>query len=305
MERWAGRIGNNVRQIVNAVVLAKWAHCPKVELPPTGLWLPTVLDVAGSINADVEEGETWWTRTFTCSCAENFTDLRFLLDTACAVRDPGAEVAAWSAVRRSIVLDLFWSKARPEYTNCTEPDQSTLTIHGRYGDVGPGGGVDRMQHLQAHLYPCSFYDHLIDAHNFNKVVFLLEEKDLKRHPCATWLPKRSDIRVQFVTTLAGAICNIVKASNLVVPRSSLSQTFVFANRNVSRVFGAKDLRLSMKDEEAYVVQPVAAEKCRLGSPEFFAYDIEGFAENHTGSAKIAYMTRRGLKVSVASKGCLF
>merc|ERR1719469_143093 len=73
MEGWYQRIGNNLVQLVNAVTIAKATGTPVIRFPSAASGVESgginvVLDLPAEIQVDVDEGESWWSRTFNCRC---------------------------------------------------------------------------------------------------------------------------------------------------------------------------------------------------------------------------------------------
>lgn len=302
VKKWNQRTGNNLVQITNAIMLAKWSRTPQVELPEQRGPSDEVFVLPKCIRVDVaEEGDDWWNRTFACVHATK--DSYF--DAPCRARDPDSEAAAWNTARSKVMLETLWPWVRHQFKECPEPDASTLTVHGRYGDCGAFRPGDHFP--EGKLYPCSFYDRLIDTYSFRRVLFLVEERDAEKHPCIGTLQRRQDtagdIALDVVTSFAGAVCNIAKASNLVIPLSTFSKTLVFANQRVSRIFTSKRI-IKTKGLHMRIGFQSFSGACQKGSAEVYEYDLQGLDQKHTKREKLRYMRSNKLNMTSSLKRCL-
>lgn len=300
IDGWYGQTGNNLVQLTHAVTLAKTTRTPRLKVPPEEPEdhigpVHQVFNLPEEIQLDVEEGDSWWERTFFCTCTAIPANFR----SPCSARDPADEFEAGNEAKRLVMSEVMLPLIRPEFLECEDVHEKTLTIHGRYGDVGAGRMHDIGKYIQEQLYPCAFYHLLIDTYGFTRVMFLTQPGDDPGHPCIGNLRKRPDIKFETDTSLEGAVCNFVKATNLVAPMSTFSMTFIFANTQVQRIFtGALGTQHG-------VLQSFARRECLDESPEVFEYDIEDLAKVHTKADKVRYMTNPHLKMTPSTRRCLF
>jgi len=294
---WYARIGNNLGQVRNAIILAKVTRTPRIRVPQKdGTLEPTLVNkvfkLPEELQVDVEEEDSWWSQHYECPCAPIEANFR----NPCKFKKGVDEVATLNEASRKAMTEVVMPLAHPEFLECSAPDKTTLTIHGRYGDVGAFRAHEFGKFAQEQLYPCAFYNSLIDTFNFTRVVFLAEDRDRDDHPCIEELQSRKDITFDLDTSLEGAVCNFVKATNLVVPLSTFSKIFMYANLQSPRVFTT-----NVKS----VFQSLEASSCEEGVPEVYEYDIEDFTEVHKKQAKIDYMKNPNLKITSTPKRCLF
>lgn len=294
---WYARVGNNLGQLRNAIILAKVTRTPRVRVPQKdGTLEPTdvgkIFTLPEELLVDVEEEDSWWSQMYECPCMPIEANFR----NPCKVRDSVDPVAALNEASRKAMTEVILPLAHPEFLGCSAPSKATLTIHGRYGDVGAFRPHEFGKFAQEQLYPCAFYNTLIDTFKFTRVVFVAEDRDRDEHPCIEALRNRKDITLDVDTSLEGAVCNFVMATNLVVPLSTFSKIFMYGNLQSPRVFTT-----NVKS----VFQSLEASSCEAGVPEVYEYDIEDFTEVHTKQAKIDYMTNPHLKITPTPKRCLF
>lgn len=140
--------------------------------------------------------------------------------------------------------------------------EDSVTIHIRSGDIFTTESFLDLKHRQA---PCAFFRKVIregnDGRPFAAAVVLTEAD--RQNPCASWLEDQG-----LATVRAGDVwedaCSILRARNLVVARSSFSETLARLSVRVRRVF-------------TFDLKPCC---CGGGDPtrQVFRYEIPGVAE---------------------------
>jgi len=110
--------------------------------------------------------------------------------------------------------------------------------------------------------------------------------------------------VDVVTSFPGAVCNIAQASNIVIPLSTFSNTFVFANQRASRIFTSSRIIKTPELHMRVGFQSFSASACRRGSAAVYEYDIEGLAKKRWQYGKLNYMRRKPLKMTSSGSRCL-
>jgi len=240
-----------------------------------------------------------WTDHFTCKCGVDQLSGRYFFksDHGCRNRTPDALNLARHYVTQHLVEPFL----DPKYKTCAPPDEATLTIHARWGDLAAFKGGDGEG--QGHLYPCTFYEHLITAYSFKHVIFMTEKADSERerHPCIAGLRQRSDITFTLSFDLADAVCGFLQASNLVVPLSSFSWGLVFGNRRLRRAFTSTFVL-----PDSWVPEGVLSveDSCGPGVTKVLRYDIEGFEQKYLKEAKLQYMLNSSKNITYNSQICL-
>lgn len=310
LPHWGGRLGNSIYQVVHVVTVALWNGIPLVHLPPDGARsakdLAQPLGLPARLKLDLRDREHWWIRDLSCAGCSGKNAACW--DLPCWPKNHGCYVAGWNSMYRHVLQTIIWPLAQQDYSNCSEPDEATLTIHGRYGDLGPFRKYDHGHNgnslPQRKLYPCIFYDVLIDTYKFERVIFTAQEEDASVHPCIATLRARLGLNFSLVTSLSGAVCNIVKASNFVAALSSLSMTMIYSNPRVSRIFSsAQEGNYHLSFSRLSVSAPAGG--CPGRSPSVYLYAFENFNHLVSGQAKLDYMNKQELRVTAYPRRCLF
>lgn len=221
---WNGRTGNNIKQLTNAVVSAKREGGWMVVLPPHRGPIHEVMRPPGIIFMEEfgrsrSRGIWGWARI----------DMWHGLDKEFP-KEPHEEQALRTLLRPYFRKRLATCLESPE----EEGAEETLTIHIRSGDIFTAENWWDPKHRQA---PCAFFRRVLREGNGGRAfrrALVLTESD-RQNPCASWLEMQDLATVQ-----SGAIwedaCAILRARNLVVARSSFSETLARLSDRVRRVF---------------------------------------------------------------------
>jgi len=177
-------------------------------------------------------------------------------------------------------------------------DGRVLTIHGRWNDIADS------EHPQAAALPCVFYDELIMKYKFREVRMISENRD---QPCIRGLETRSDIKFRLSTSLEEGVCELLHASNLVVPDSTFSKTLALMNTHVQSVFtkawaygGAYSYYQvgSEADPFGAMTQCVEDGHGGIGRPAWHMYNYTNMTDIFRGKAKRQYMLDHHLQVKL-------
>lgn len=164
IERWYGRLGNNIIQIINAITYAKLMQLDYVYLGIPHSYLSSrVINVSGTSN-------TFSIKTSVCNHKHTYFyigDIPVLLN---------------SLSRRDTSYEIFHVYIKPTYIHSNihcqaQPDsESTLYIHIRSGDIFSKAKPHKL-YVQP---PLSYYDHIITLQKPAHIILVSEDR---LNPC--------------------------------------------------------------------------------------------------------------------------
>lgn len=222
IQRWSGRMGNQVRTLAWALVAAEslglravsWEEAAYVlrygfaELPRR-----IVVDGKGEKGAHAcqttRSGMTTWER----------------------IRCDGVKKSEIRRVLQRYVWPHLTDEARAKCT--LEDGFDGLTVHLRSGDCMWG-----TNHMTARFAPCAYHSKIIESFGY-KDVLIVTEPD-RQHPCLAELPKRHP-SVNFTVQSNSVVedfCTLARARNLVRsgPFSSFSSFAELFSRNLQKLY---------------------------------------------------------------------
>jgi len=170
--------------------------------------------------------------------------------------------------------------------------------------VGCWSDLADSDHPQAGSLPCVFYDGLIMKYKFREVRMISENQD---QPCIRGLKTRSDINFTLSTSLEEGVCELLHASNLVVPDSTFSKTLVLMNTHVQSVFtkafayggSYRPYQVgSEADPFGVMTQCVEDGHGGIGRPAWHMYIYTNMMDIYRGQAKLQYMLDHDLQVKL-------
>lgn len=216
---WMGRLGNNLWQVHNSIIIAiksgrKYVRMPKhplIEFPEDGI----PIDPNDSLGRDCE---------FTLD-KENY-DCRLSFFQRCA-----STVNERKAVYQKYILPHF----KKVLSACERESEDVLTIHMRSGDVA-------MDKTGCHAQPpCSYFTAVLNEGNGGRAFHtakVIANGD-PRNPCIDEIKKSNADKTILISeggSEAHDYCSLLVASNLAVTVSSFSTTAKMLNTKINRLF---------------------------------------------------------------------
>ena len=225
LQRWMGRSGNRIEQLVTAFAFAIIAGRPYIVTTP---WNDTVFDVPRQIAVQPPSSLTSLKPTGSCEFRGNTRDCTFVFQQRCATTVPD---------RRDIYLRNVAPLVRPEvYDSCDPADQETLVIHLRDGDASADVASSHAQP------PCDYYHRIIETgnhgHTFNKLI-LVHSGQLPENLCVESIRSRHQgklIDSDQPTSIEHDACVFLRAKNIALTSSAFGISFGMMNAHVDKIF---------------------------------------------------------------------
>lgn len=235
MQRWMGQTGNNVFQVLNAILLAACSQERGVQimLPPGGPFRELFNTFPSIFQVDAQAWRPSW-----CGCRQCDG-----YEPDC-IRVWGSFCKATFLERRRLVQTIFLPHLRiesPAIDTFDDRLQDVLTIHIRSGDVKyitprfVASSDPRSDHMQP---PCAYYRSVIDrgrgGRRFSRARIVAEDGN---HPCIAEMMARRDLDVQLQSaTIAHDVRTLSQAANLAMSRSAFAGLALLFNQNLRRLF---------------------------------------------------------------------
>lgn len=223
---WKGRVGNNLLQIMNALIVAELKGLSTVVLPRGSQLQVPLLRLPEFIL--VQANPVWQTRA-SCDCPifGNFLgNPRFFCK--------GVRWEDQQRVMLTYVKPLMNASARHACRLEAKSPFSGLTIHLRSGDIV---GFRRNRSSKRLFAPCSFVDFLIAKHGFKTLRIITEPS--WHHPCIhELLDRHAEKRIQIHSHgLVEDACALMNARNVAYGSiSSFMTTMELLNERAVRTF---------------------------------------------------------------------
>jgi len=225
LQRWMGRSGNRIEQLVTAVAFAMIAGRPYIVSPP---WNDTVFDVPSKFAVQPPSPSTLLQPTGSCEFRGNTRDCPFVFQQRCATTVPD---------RRDIYLRNIAPLVRPEvHETCAPADKETLVIHVRDGDASADVASSHTQP------PCEYYHRIIETgnngHAFKKLI-VVHSGQLPGNLCVEFIRNRHLGKVidsDQSTSIEHDACVILHATNIALTSSAFGISFAMMNAHVDRIF---------------------------------------------------------------------
>jgi len=201
IDRWYGRLGNNLLQVAHAIFTAKLSGQHRVTTPSGGeRGIRRLFQLPPSF--DVEPDSEFRTRV---NCSEN-GDCPQSGHWCFKLECTGVTRSDYTGVLRKYVLPYLVDEAREECKQEASNTKHELVIHLRSGDL-----LDS-KHFQSTFAPCSFFDVLVEGNMKFERVRAITEPDLK-HPCLKYFAENKNVIVQSKSLEADA-CALMHAKHL-------------------------------------------------------------------------------------------
>lgn len=250
-----GRLGNNIGQLLHGIAFARRIHADQVQLVASGGQIPQIFQLK-SLTLDMPEaGSERGVIPKECNEAaqasrmnkEPNTYASGFWTTRC-LGIPGSEY-------HKLALEYIWPLLKPEVEECIESAdgavEQRLTVHLRGQDLWSMGEFDLApktplnRSVGAHHWlwsnpPCSMYEKIIQEEGCSEVLVVTSPD--KRHACIPWfeeLPNRlgTNLKVTIqASSLAEDFCALVRARNMVVSFSTLSNAAAVLSKHVKRIY---------------------------------------------------------------------
>jgi len=216
IDRWYGRLGNNLLQVAHAIFTAKLSEHHRVIIPSVGHPLK-LFQLPPSF--DIEPDSEFRTRV-NCSGNGDCQSGHWCFKLECT----GVTRSDYTGVLRKYVLPHLVDEAREECKQEASNTKHELVIHLRSGDL-----LDS-EHFQSRFAPCSFFDVLVEGNMKFERVRAITQPDLK-HPCLKYFAENKNVIVQSKSLEADA-CALMHAKHLGFGAlSTFSATLSMFNRN--------------------------------------------------------------------------
>ena len=191
LTRYHNRLGNNIRQVINACTAAHKDGAHGVIIPRHRCFKKTFIPIHNN-NSEKRKRKTWFHTPKQRKCLDH-------------------EMTGPKQIVDLYLQDFLWTS--PEYNNTKD-----LVLHVRSGDIFRGNGASR-HYLQP---PYSFYVKCIESSEKNHIL-LVTEKD-RRNPIINQLEKdfSNNISIQ-TSSLKEDVKAILQAEELVLAKSSFSR----------------------------------------------------------------------------------
>jgi len=217
IKEWRGRSGNNLRQLMSAIIFAEVNGIDSVLLPSRKGAIGSVLDLPQAIPIDVNP-----TLNATCHTTPHPLEDTFLMPICRVTLEDN---------RRAMLKYVKPLLSQRVVDACAEEksDASVVTVHMRSGDLlGRAEG-------QGKCAPCSYLNVIVNMHKYDHIR-IVTEPDLK-HPCLHYSYNVTSVQIQS-SSMEKDICAIMTASNLVhFSSSTFAKYFGWVlNENLHRVY---------------------------------------------------------------------
>jgi hypothetical protein len=217
IQYWSGRMGNNLIQIGNALLLGQSLGKAWLVFPPNYQHHLPILDLPNRISIVPELKSSAWDCSSKVEAATHYG------------RCLGASREDYRRVFRDHLIDLLNGPTRKACSREVGGDPGILTVHLRSGDLLSSS------HLQSKFAPCAFFSALMNTYGFEKLRIVAEDL---RHPCIEQLKQQFGPRVSVQSkSVAEDACALMRAENLAVGSfSTFSQTLEMLNTGVKNLF---------------------------------------------------------------------
>jgi hypothetical protein len=286
--KWEGRAGNNLQQLMHAIAYAESKSIPTVQLPEEDgpvhrlFDLPKVLNIQPKLSqADCTFNHELFFYAEQCSLGYSKSDYRQALLT---------------------YVKPYLKPEADKVCKSKDPKSRELVIHLRGQDL-----ADR-RHPEARMPPCSFYQHLVESHNFTSV-YLVAQDGVNDHMC------RSDIlemfkgsAVQVRETDASLtnkqaffddVCTVMTSQHVSFGLTTFAESWTLMNENLVKVYLPAIKYNGMIDHDIYYGSNTDnsgslecnddIHSCPKGGIEYELHDIPDFKKLRTGKEKSRYL----------------
>lgn len=239
---WMGRTGDNILQVGNAIVFAKWSGASRVVLPKTAKdvtlkdaresvaeeGIGALFDLPAHIDVPISrESMDGLNCSETAAVIEKLGEYEFLTSSCDGVPARMLHQVLSEHLVPYMTSDLqecVSKKATPE-------EESLLTIHLRTGD--------------AHdmTWPCNVIPHLQSQYSYSSVLAVTTKLGTEReHWCTSYLNETVQNMQYQMESVTSDFCSLLRAKNLFVGSSAFAVTAAFLSPNAERLFhgGPKD-----------------------------------------------------------------
>jgi len=292
---WVFRSGNNIHQLMHAIAYAESKNIPTVQLPEDGpirrlFNLPDVLNIKPKVSFEGGDAK--------CTFSDNFFYEHCSLGYS-------------KEYYRQALLTYVKPHIRPEMDKVCQskdPKSSDLVVHLRGQDL-----VNKM-HPEGRMPPCSFYRHLVDAHNFSSVTLMAQDgkQDHLCRPKILAMFKGSAVKVtetdkhhnNGTEALFDDVCTLMTSQHVAFGLTTFAESFTMMNEHLTKVYvpaikyngrrsgdiqygGNGDIsgRLECNND---------VQSCDKGAIEYELHAIPDFKAIRTGDVKLGYMHQEGL-----------
>jgi len=288
--QWCGRIGNNLHQLSHAILFAESKGIPIVKIPKKGpvrtlFNLPKVLHVQPKLSSSA-------------NCTYN--DEYFYEHCT----------AGWkkSEFRRAL-LTYVKPHIKPEVDKVCQAQKGTtqgLAIHLRGEDLRDSS------HQQARMPPCSFYRHLIEAHDFSGVTIVAQDgkNDLCRNKIMTAFNQSTLLVKETSNSLIDDACTLMTSQYVTFALSTFPEALTMMNEQLLKVY-LPALKYNGKGEDIqYGSQGdiAGALECgfngqNCGNIGYELYEIPGLEKGRRGKDKKDYLVQEDITYSQVKLSC--
>jgi len=291
---WYGRIGNNIIQVVNAILFCQANGYRKLKLPVDMKNLNQLFDLPNEIA--IEKKTLDDNATFTCEWNPPYMHWFF---------------GRCMSLTKGMYKHTLEQYLVPHFTNSTvsacHKEHITpfmgLTIHLRSGDTARSS----MHTSQTAYASCSFFEKVVNDHKF-KEVRVVTEADFS-HPCVRFLRARLPemgvpVQLQSASVEQDA-CALMNARYIAVGSwSTFSQTLELLNDRVAKSFLPVPPEGSITTSMDNHCEPVL----RGQRPRTYIYQIDGMENGHhdlSSAGSVDYFSTMPMQRVILKAVCNF
>ena len=212
---WYGRLGNNITQIVNAIIFANYFNINKINYPNHNIIKNTQL-ILNNLNKN----------NITCNKCYHHTF--FSRKKICKKFNLNEDIFENNKINIREIIKSIISFTEYEKLDITDKD---LIIHIRSGDV-----YSSNPHMGWIQPPLSFYENIINTHKWDKIYLICE--DTKSPVIKPLLNKYKNI-IFNLQSLKNDIHYIIKAKNICFGMGSFVPALLLFNDNLNTIYYPK------------------------------------------------------------------
>ena len=211
IERWVGRLGNNILQVLNAVYFAELMNVKSIRLPEHSLFISPYITLGENLQVDLKANEPFF--------CHHFLSLDGLDCSAPTMRDLGA--VSRKIKRQFMPRKIFEDKMEKFSFN----DKNTVFCHVRAGDIFSKKPLPH--YIQPPLY---FYEKVFKC--FARIIVVTEDM---KNPVLRPLARCPDVSIR-TSSILKDFQLLVGAQNVCMSNSTFSLAALLMSDTVSCVF---------------------------------------------------------------------
>jgi hypothetical protein len=283
---WVQRAGNNLHQLMHVIAYAESKNIPTVQLPEDGpvrklFDLPNVLNVKPKVSSDAN-----------CTFSESYFYEKCSLGYS-------------KEYYRQALLTYVKPYLRPEVDKvCKSKDRTSsgLVIHLR------GQDLVNKRHPEGRMPPCSFYQHLVESHNFTSV-YLVAQDGVNDHMCRPDIlemfkgsavqVRETDASLTNIQAFFDDVCTVMTSQHVAFGLTTFAESWTLMNENLVKVYLPAIKYNGMIDRDIYYGSNTDnsgslecnddIHSCPKGRIEYELHDIPDFKKLRTGKEKSRYL----------------